>query len=385
MSIFKVSMLVLNPFTNDTRVLKEAQTLAVAGYQVTVWALSSSGLPTCEKTHGFTVKRWQARVANWSWRPPGLMLAEQITALAKRLAHERAEVYHAHDANALLPAFLAARSCGAKMVYDAHELWEGARANSLIAKWRLRVWQHIERFLSQRADAVITVNPPIAQELNELFNVHPLVLMNCQEYVEVPKNDVLRQELDIASDQSIVIYPGLWTYGRGLEQLLQSVPYLDENIVIVLMGPDRLNGKLQELARTLDIEDRVRFRQPVPPQEVPRYVASADLGVMPTQAIKRSYYYGSGNKLFHYLMAGLPAAVSNHPEKRRIVETYDVGAVFDETDPRSIARTINALLSDRDRYQEMCANARQAVREELNWDVEAQKLTALYAKFERDL
>ena len=381
----KVFMLVLNKFTHDTRVLKEATTLADAGHTVTVWALGANKLPDQERIDGFTVKRWTSRVAKWPWRPPGLMIVEQISALARRLARERADVYHAHDANALLPAFLAARSCGAKLVYDAHELWEGARANSLVAKWRLRVWQQIERFLSQRADAVITVNPPIAQELNDLFDVHPIVLMNCQEYVEVPKNDVLRQELDITPDQSIIIYPGLWTYGRGLEQLLQSVPYLDENIVIVLMGQDRLNGKLQKLAQRLDIEDRVRFRPPVPPQEVPCYVASADLGVMPTQAIKRSYYFGSGNKLFHYLMGGIPAAVSDQPEKRRIVETYDVGAVFDETDPQSIAQTINELLRDKDRYQEMCANARRAVKEDLNWDVEAKKLTALYAKLERDL
>jgi glycosyltransferase involved in cell wall biosynthesis len=151
------------------------------------------------------------------------------------------------------------------------------------------------------------------------------------------------------------------------------------------MGPDRLNGKLQRLAQELGIQDRVRFRSPVPPDQVTRYVASADIGLMPTLATKLSYYYGCGNKLFHYLMAGIPAAVSDHPEKRRIVETFDVGTIFDEKDPRNIAQAINAVLDDEQRYQQLCRNARQATREKLNWTVEEQKLLQLYNSLETRL
>ena len=118
----------------------------------------------------------------------------------------------------------------------------------------------------------------------------------------------------------------------------------------------------------------------MPPDEVARYVTSADLGVIPTQDVDLSYHYGAGNKLFHYIMAGIPAAVSDQPEKQRIVETYGVGAVFDQSDPQDIARVINSLLNDRERYERMCRNARRAAREELNWGHEARKLLALYER-----
>jgi glycosyltransferase involved in cell wall biosynthesis len=167
-----------------------------------------------------------------------------------------------------------------------------------------------------------------------------------------------------------------------LEQLVASAQDLADDAVIVLMGHDRLDGKLQQLTHEMDVGDRVRFRAAVPPEQVPRYVASADIGVMPTQAVKPSYVYGSGNKLFHYIMAGIPSAVSDQPEKRRIVETYDVGAVFDETDPRSIAQTINDLLADKDRYRQMCRNAKEAARAELNWGVEERKLISLYCSLQ---
>jgi glycosyltransferase involved in cell wall biosynthesis len=84
-------------------------------------------------------------------------------------------------------------------------------------------------------------------------------------------------------------------------------------------------------------------------------------------------------------MAGIPAAVSDHPEKRRIVETFDVGTIFDEKDPRNIAQAINAVLDDEQRYQQLCRNARQATREKLNWTVEEQKLLQLYNSLETRL
>ncbi len=377
----KICMLVLNKFTHDTRVYKEAHSLARDGHDVTVWALGDGRLPAQERMGGFTVRRRELRLARTARRVPGMLLAEQIWALTAALVRERADVYHAHDANALLQAYLAARLTGASMVYDAHELWSGGIAHKWTARLRLAAMQRIEGALARRAQGVITVNESVAQELHRLYGVSPVVLMNCQEYVEVEKSDLLRRELHIPPDRRIAIYAGSLTAGRGLENLLAAVPYL-ERTVVVLMGRDRLNGKLQRLSEEWGVSDRVYFHPPVPSEEVTRYVASADVGVMPTLAIKLSYYYGSGNKLFHYIMAGIPAAVSDQPEKRRIVETYDVGVVFDETDPRSIAQAINDLLGDRERYERMCRNARRAAREELNWGVEERKLLDLYRSLE---
>ena len=372
-----ICMLVLNTFTHDTRVLKEAQTLAEAGHRVTVWALGDGALTAHEQRNGFEVKRWQSHVERWPARVPGLMLLEQLVAITRRLCREEADVYHAHDANALSIAYLASRLRQAALVYDAHELWVGTPGRDWKSRGRLKVWKLAERSLINRTQAVITVNPLVAQQLNRLYDVDPIVVMNCHQYVKPKHSDVLRKELGIPAQDRIAIYAGSLTRGRGLERLISAVPHLDR-VVVVLMGPDRLGGKLQRLAEDLGVQNRVRFRVPVPPSQVNRYVASADVGLMPTQAIKPSYYYGSGNKLFHYIMAGIPAAVSDHPEKRRIVETYDVGAVFDETDTRDMARTINRLLNDKARHDRLCHNARRAAREALNWGVEERKLLRLY-------
>ena len=159
--------------------------------------------------------------------------------------------------------------------------------------------------------------------------------------------------------------------------MIEAAADLDDAVVI-LMGENRMEAQLRNLIAAHKVEDRVHLRDPVPPEDVHRYVSAADIGVMPTQNVDLSYYYAAGNKLFHYLMAGIPAAVSDHPEKRHIVKTHKVGIVFDEHDPEAIAQAINTLLNDERMYEAMCERAWQISKDVLNWDIEARYLLQAY-------
>jgi len=68
--------------------------------------------------------------------------------------------------------------------------------------------------------------------------------------------------------------------------------------------------------------------------------------------------------------------VSDHPEKRRLVEERGIGAAFDERDPRDIARVITRLLSDPAAYEAMRARCQKVGREELNWEVISKRFVA---------
>lgn len=373
-------MLVLNAFVHDTRVQKETRTLIEAGYEVVVFALHSEGLLERQALEGYYVERIRVRSRGWGTHPLIRLLKylEFNLRAIRRVVRLRPTVVHAHDANALVPGYLAARLARARLIYDAHELWSERHASLLHSDLLCRVINFIEGALARRAAAVITVNPSIAQLLAEMYRLPtPVVLMHSQEYREVERNDVLRQELKIPADMRIVIYAGRFLPARGLDKLIEAAPHLDR-AVVVLMGPDSMNGRVHQLVAEKRLKDRVIIREPVPPDQVLRYVASADLGVIPTQSVDLSYHYSAGNKLFHYMMAGIPAAVSDQPEKRRIVETYGVGAVFDQTNPQDIARVINGLLNDRPGYQDIRRRARQVSRDVFNWKIEERRLLALY-------
>ncbi|HXE73635.1 MAG TPA: glycosyltransferase family 4 protein, partial [Candidatus Nitrosotenuis sp.] len=231
----KVAMFVFNPCTRDARVDREAATLAAAGHQVRVYAYLEPGLPAREERQGYTILRLDQRhplqrlvddrvlrplkdlrrkppkeappalppvdvdrpaapLGPSSPPPPPRRLAERaspeerrhweyisrINALWARAAGEWGpEVCHAHDLDTLEAAAEASRRCRARLVYDAHELWsEQPFVNSREA---VEYWNSLESRLIGRADAVITVNEPLAQQLRRLYGVDRVIpVMNCQ-------------------------------------------------------------------------------------------------------------------------------------------------------------------------------------------------------------
>jgi glycosyltransferase involved in cell wall biosynthesis len=85
------------------------------------------------------------------------------------------------------------------------------------------------------------------------------------------------------------------------------------------------------------------------------------------------------NKLFDAVMAGVPLAVADLPEMARFVTERELGAVFDERDPVSIARVLRAVVEDPPagvRNQERL----RAVQAEVAWERQAEKLLALYER-----
>jgi glycosyltransferase involved in cell wall biosynthesis len=84
------------------------------------------------------------------------------------------------------------------------------------------------------------------------------------------------------------------------------------------------------------------------------------------------------NKLFEYMSASIPVIASNFPFWREIVERHRCGLLVDPYDPDAIAEAIDFLITHLDESERMGANARKAVEENYNWEVEEKKLKLFY-------
>ena len=294
-----------------------------------------------------------------------------------------ADVIHAHDLFTLLPAVLTARKIGAKIVYDSHELFVDRNAReSFLRRWK---WILLETPLIREVDAIITVSDSIAEALVDRYRIRrPAVIRNVQEYHPPHRSTELRkaQELrNVADGDCIAVYAGGITRGRGLNQLVEAAQYL-EGGVIVMLGRSANGSYKEELLKkisSLGLERKVFLLPPVAPDLVHQYLCSADIGLMPTEDVCLSYRYGAGNKLFHYLMAGLPVVVSDQPEKRKIVQQYNVGRVCKAEDPQNIARAIQDLVDHTEVRRQLSLNCLEAAKI-LNWENEEKKLLELYQK-----
>lgn len=393
-------MIVWNEFRNDARVLKEAQTLQSAGYAVTVFALHTPGITLEKETlqGGINVVRvarsplWKLRKTRARVSAPTpttsgaigrLSPTKQVlrivarlwthAGLLARIAWHRAAVVHAHDVNTLPTAWLAAKLSGARVVYDAHEIStsrEGYNSfRGLVAR--------VEAALMPRVQGNITTTDARAKFFARAYDIpRPMVLQNRPRLTVSPANQRIRQELRLQQPWPIVIYQGGLQQGRGLERLVRIAALVD-NAYFVFIGGGRLTAPLTALSQELELTERVHFIPTVSLADLPSYTASADIGVQPIENTCLNHFTTDSNKLFEYLIAGLPVVATDLPEIRRIVRTYNIGLLVRESDDQQLIDALNRLVGDPQLRTTLAANATNAAMR-LNWEQQEAQLVSLY-------
>jgi glycosyltransferase involved in cell wall biosynthesis len=379
----KVAMLVMNDMRADARVDREAAALAAAGHSVTVVALRAPDAADVEARAGYHIRR-VAEYGAAGWRRPlakighGRERIRRFTAAAVALGPE---VVHAHDSDTLAAAGAAVRSSGARFVYDAHELFpdmlqeHGLRGSPPI-QW---YWRRVERTWVPRADAVIAVSPGIAAELARRYHVYATVLANVPPLAEASPSRRLRRELGLGPSVPLVLYQGVLIPGRGLTRLVRAMATVPAAVLVVQgFGPEE--AAMRTTAESAGLGERVRFMGRIEPAQLHEYACGADVGVVIYEHTTLNNYLAAPNKLYAYLMAGLPVAASDFPGLAGVVQKEGVGAVFDPASEAAIAAAVRGILGEPALLQAMRARARELAVTRYNWDVEQGGLLELYER-----
>jgi glycosyltransferase involved in cell wall biosynthesis len=294
---------------------------------------------------------------------------------------QRPDVVHAHDLNTLWAATVVKRRTGAKLVYDSHEL---ATARNRMGFWWKQWASYWERRGIPHADEVIMAAPGYADAAVQRYGVEPPTVILNVPTLQVPDLDPawdLRRELDLPRDKHLIVYQGSIQENRGIEQVIDAMAHVHDSIMVVI-GYGYHRPALERLVRDRGWTDRVRFFGPVPNHELINWTASADLGVCCIVGTSPSYYHSLPNKLFEYLMAGVPVIASDFPGMGGITKQTDVGEVCDPEDPASIGAAMLRVLDDPERAERYRRNAKTAI-ERYNWAVEAERLQAIYDRLAR--
>jgi glycosyltransferase involved in cell wall biosynthesis len=110
------------------------------------------------------------------------------------------------------------------------------------------------------------------------------------------------------------------------------------------------------------VSDRVRFMGRIEPSELHDYCCGASLGVVIYEHTTLNNYLAAPNKLFAYLMAGLPVAASGFPGLSAVLEAEGAGATFDPADEASVSSAMRGMLADRATLAAMGERARLAAK-----------------------
>ena len=386
-------MHVLRDACNDVRAIRAGTTLIQEGFDVSMIDVQHDrSRPSKEDVQGMhmthlLIPGWYASRHSELWF---FMIALQTFILSiVRLMQSRADIYHATELTALPACCIVAALRRKPLVYEAYEL-PIPRPETSVAFWRwsAKLLLRFQALVLPRCAGVIATTPFYAQEMQEYFHLKKVSLLrNIPPYKVVKKNDRLRQYLGLSPDTRIALYQGRLQADRGLDKLVHAAPILEKDSIIVLMGEgDRPTTKLlEELIASEGVADRVKIIPSVPYEELLSWTASADIGlVLYTPDYSLAVKLMLPNKLFEYVMAGLPVLATQLDAVEEIIQTYDVGRIVPSAESKDIGAAINAMLADREALTRMSRNALEAAERDLCWEKESKQLICLYQEISCD-
>lgn len=338
----RLASIVLNPFTNDNRVHKEAVTLTKNGFKVTVFALHESGLDENEITdYGYSVNRVFLKSRKLS-KNKLVQLFKYLEFLFRTVARtKKFQYHHCHDLNALPVSWVVKVLFNRNLfiVYDAHEYETETNGTSKAG----RVFKKIlERHLIKRVDSVITVSDTIADEYVRLYNIRkPYVVLNTPYFSQEKKTKKIHNFLGLPESSKIILYQGAFSSGRGIEILIEAFKKLNlKNTHLVFMGYGTL---LENILAETKISSEIHYIPARKQEELQSFTSSADFGVCVIQDTCLSYRYCLPNKLFEYVMSNVMVIASDLPEISKIIKLHGLGFLTENNNLESLMKAIQLI------------------------------------------
>jgi len=182
----------------------------------------------------------------------------------------------------------------------------------------------------------------------------------------------------LVSDK-MILYQGAVNTGRGLEQAIRSMKYI-EKAQLIIAGDGTLKNRLEQLVVKEHLQPKVRFLGRLSILELSRLTPHADVGLSIEEDLGLNYRFALPNKLFDYIQAEVPVIVSNLPEMAAVVAHFQVGLITDSLQPESLAKVIKQALFDESSIIKWQNNLKMAA-DELIWEKEEKNLKAIFNRF----
>ena len=336
----------------------------------------------------FATAAWRALLGKRAWRRLEPHLYDYELAFCAEIDALRPDLIHAHDFRMLgvgARAAVRARAAGreVKLVWDAHEYVPGLKAPH--HRWLpgLRAW---EREHAPFADAVVTVSPPLAEQLRRdhalpelptvVYNAPVTALTPEQRVAELPN---LRAQCGVDAQTPLVVYAGRIGPLRGVHTLLAALAELPGLHLALVSKPP--SGDIPQAAYEAIVaegcEDRVHPLPSVPHWQVVPYLRCADAAVSPLVHLP-NHEMAVSNKFFEYAQARLPLVTSDVRTMAQLVRTTGHGEVFTAGDAHECAEALRRVLAHPQRYR--AAYDKPGLLAQWTWEAQAVQLDQLYTK-----
>ena len=353
----KITVSVTNDLVTDQRIDKVCTSLMLNGYKVKLVGRKLRNSNPINRPYK-TVRM------NLLFKRSMFFYIEYNIRLFLYLLFDKTDIYLSNDTDTLLANYLASVIRRKPLVFDAHEIFPEV-PEVTDRPFVKKVWTDIEDFIFPRLKNTYTVCGSIADYYNAKYHIGMRVVRN----IPLKKVKTILMDSKVspinAKGRKVILYQGAVNAGRGVEWMIDAMPYLDNYVFYVVGEGDKLK-EFKEKVQKMHLTDRVIFTGRIPFEDLSAYTAHADIGINLLESWGLSYYYSLPNRIFDYIQEGIPILSCDFPEIRKIITHYKIGVLINNYDPQYIASTIkNMVIRGKD------CSAFSAANEELCWENEA--------------
>lgn len=286
------------------------------------------------------------------------------------------DIIHANDLDTLRVAYSAAKKLKIPFIYDSHEFERGRSDRTGIGN-KLQIIAEELAYI-KKSSAVITVSSGIANLLKETYNLKDVhVIYNSPAINENSRASNIRKDIKISKDKPLLVYVGLITFFRCLEEIVHATKHLrDWHCVFIGPKASDFMPKLNQTIKNLGMSKRVHILSPVSNDKLVNYLKSADVGIIAARSNYRSHDFAMPNKLFEMSFAGMPVVVAPLHDMSKYILENNVGTVLPENFTyKDIAKKVKEAYQKKNRFPN---NITKKLIAQYGYDAQAQKLLAIY-------
>ncbi len=226
-----------------------------------------------------------------------------------------------------------------------------------------------------RADAIQAISTYLADFGKSMgFSGTPVVVPNAVDVVNFVKDfDItelvkMKSKLGIKDDQKVIITTSRLVKKNGVGDIIESLKYLPENFIFLVLGNGPLEKSLKLKAKSLQLQARIVFLGYVPHSEMPKYLKVSDVFVRP------SLSEGLGNSFLEAMATGLPVVATSVGGIPDFLKDGETGYFCEVENPKSIAEQILKFENNPEQKNRIVEKAKKMVMEKYEWGMIAEDM-----------
>ncbi len=336
-----------------------ATQLSERGHEVTIFGGTGSRR---EATPAVVVRTFPfIDRATFRWIP-GFARAYAERKLLERLSHAccalpaliagRFDIIHIQKPYDMLPALIAARLTGARVVLGCHgeDFFAG------------------DRWLASRMDAAVSCSHYNAQTVDARYHIPITVVFNGIDTRTFHTPLAMR---DLPDSPFKLLFVGRLQEWKGVETILCALALLDD-VTLTIAGDGNDRSRLEELTQQLGISERVTFLGAVPRVDLPDIMHTHHALVASSYA---SETFGIG--LVEAQACGLPVIASRFGGFVEVVSEGRTGLLYTPRDPDNLASCVRTLQSDPPLRLQLAHNA-PLWAQQFAWSAVTDRIESVY-------